>query len=138
MIDDREQRKRKRPILKCCRGGYEKKLTFAVISTIQDLSTVINNSSKEIFTDGKFTPSLSEIFDLLKSEQNSPSPIIYLPPPLYIDTFISQNTSHIILEVTVNLMFDLVDVIGKLYTFLKIFSVHQTLLKVNLKQAFQL
>ena len=58
---------------------------------------LINNANKEIFTDGTLTPNLSGIFDLLKSEQNSPSPIIYLPPPLYIDTFISQKASHIII-----------------------------------------
>ena len=51
----------------------EKEGTFVVK---EGINAVMNSATKEIDTVGKVTPDLSEIYnDLLKSEQNSSSPI---------------------------------------------------------------
>ena len=53
--------------------GYEKEGTFVFK---EGINAVMNSATKEIDTVGKVTPDLSEIYnDLLKSEQNSSSPI---------------------------------------------------------------
>ena len=45
------------------------------------------------------TPDLSEIYnDLLKSEENSSSPMLSLPPPICTDTSTSKNASNIAIE----------------------------------------
>ena len=78
---------------KVLQSGYEKERTFAVNSTIKDISTVMN---KKIYTASKVIPNLSDISnDLLKSEQNSSLPMLSLPPPLCTDTSISKNASNI-------------------------------------------
>lgn len=58
--------KRKRPILQ---SGYQKEGIFVVK---HDINTVINKANKQIYTIGKFTPELSEVYnDLFKGEQNT-------------------------------------------------------------------
>ena len=64
--------------------GCEKDGTFVVK---EGINAVMNSATKEIDTVGKVTPDLLEIYnDLLKSEQNSSSPIPNLPPPICTDT----------------------------------------------------
>ena len=59
----------------------------------------MNSATKEIDTVGKVTPDLSEIYnDLLKSEQNSSSPMLNLPPPICTDTSTSKNASNSTIE----------------------------------------
>ena len=59
----------------------------------------MNNATKEIYTVGKVTLDLSEIYnDLLKSEQNSSSPMLNLPLPICTDTSTSQIASNITIE----------------------------------------
>ena len=78
---------------KVLQSGYEKERTFAVNSTIKDISTVMN---KKIYTASKVIPNLSDISnDLLKSEQISSLPMLSLPPPLCTDPSISKNASNI-------------------------------------------
>ena len=68
--------------------GCEKDGTFVVK---EDINAVMNSATKEIDTLGKVTPDLLEIYnDLLKSEQNSSSPIPNLPPPICTDTSTSN------------------------------------------------
>ena len=59
----------------------------------------MNSATKEIYTVGKVTPDLSEIYnDLLKSEQNSSSSILNLPSPIYTDTSTFKNASNSTIE----------------------------------------
>ena len=68
--------------------GCEKDGTFVVK---EGINAVMNSATKEIDTVGKVTPDLLEIYnDLLKSEQNSSSPIPNLPPPICTDTSTSN------------------------------------------------
>ena len=68
--------------------GCEKDGTFVVK---EGINAVMNSATKEIDTVGKVTPDLLEIYnDLLKSEQNSSSPIPHLPPPICTDTSTSN------------------------------------------------
>ena len=77
---------------------YEKVGTFKVNFTIQDISVVMKNATKETYTDCKVTPNLSKIYnDLIKSENNSPSIMLNLLPLLCTDTCASKNGSNIII-----------------------------------------
>ena len=105
VTDSREQRKKKKTYAEVLPSGYDKERTFAVK---QDINAVMKSATKEIHTVGNVTPGLSEIYnDLLKSEQNSPSPMLNLPQPTCTDT----STSKSLLEVVVNLMFALMSMV---------------------------
>ena len=76
--------------------GCEKVGTFAVK---EGINAVMNSANKEIDTVGKVTPDLLEIYnDLLKSEQNSSSPMSNLPPLICTDTSTSKNASNSTIE----------------------------------------
>ena len=56
----------------------------------------MNNATKEIYSVGKVTANLSEIYnDLLKKEQNSSSPMLNLVPSICAYTSTSQNAFSI-------------------------------------------
>ena len=56
----------------------------------------MNSAIKGIYTVGKVTLDLSEIYnDLLKSEQNNSLPMLNLPPPICTDTSTLKNASNI-------------------------------------------
>ena len=62
---------------------------------IKGINAVMSSAIKEIDAVGKVTPDLSEVYnDLLKSEQNSSSPMPNLPPPICTDTSTSKNASN--------------------------------------------
>ena len=62
---------------------------------IKGINAVMSSATKKIDAVGKVTPDLSEVYnDLLKSEQNSSSPMPNLPPPICTDTSTSKNASN--------------------------------------------
>ena len=73
-------------------SGYEKEGTFLVKHGI---NAVMKSATKEIYTVGKVTPDLSEFHnDLLKSVENSSSPMLNLSPPICTDTSTFKNASN--------------------------------------------
>lgn len=85
----------------------------------------MNNATKEIYIDGKVTSKHSEIYnDLLKSEQNSYSPMLNLPPTLCTGTSTSQNSCNIIIGSGCDSDICLDDMMREFLAFLKTFSVH--------------
>ena len=90
---NKRKRKRHAEVLQI---GCEKVGTFAVK---EGINAVMNSANKEIDTVGKVTPDLLEIYnDLLKSEQNSSSPMSNLPPLICTDTSTSKNASNSTIE----------------------------------------
>ena len=88
VADNHEQRKKKKYYAEVLQTGYEKEGTFVVK---QDINAVMNSATKDIYTVGKVTPHLSKIYeDLLKSEQNSSSLMVNLPPPICTDISTSK------------------------------------------------
>ena len=93
--DNREQRKKKKTFAEVLQSGYEKEVTFVFK---QDINAVMNRARKEIYTVGKVTADISEIYnDLLKNEQNSFSAMPNFPPLICADTFTFKNESNIII-----------------------------------------
>ena len=96
VMDNCKQRKKKKIYAKVLQIGREKEGTFVVK---EGINAVMNSATKEIDTVGKVTLDLSEIYnDLLKSEQNSSSPMLNLPPPICTDTSTSKNASNSTIE----------------------------------------
>ena len=96
VTSNRKQRKKKKTYAEVQQIRCEKEGTFVVK---EGINAVANNATKEIDTVGKVTPDLSEIYNyLLKSEQNSSSPMPNLPPPICTDTSTPKNTSNSTIE----------------------------------------
>ena len=96
VTSNRKQRKKKKTYAEVLQIRCEKEGTFVVK---EGINAVANNATKEIDTVGKVTPDLSEIYNyLLKSEQNSSSPMPNLPPPICTDTSTSKNASNSTIE----------------------------------------
>ena len=96
MSDNREERKQKKDFVEVLQSGYEKEGTFVFK---QDINAVMNRACKEIYTVGKVTADILEIYnDLLKSEQNSFLAMPNLPPLICVDTLTFKNVSNIIIE----------------------------------------
>ena len=96
VTDNRKQRKKKKTYAEVLQIGCEKEGTFVVKEAT---NAVMNSATKEIDTVGKVTLDLSEIYnDLLKSEQNSSSLVLNLPPSICTDTSTSKNASNCTIE----------------------------------------
>ena len=96
VTDNRKQRKKKKTYAEVLQIGCEKEGTFVVK---EGVNAVMNSVTKEIDTVAKVTPDLSEIHnDLLKSEQNSSSSMLNLPPSICTDTSTCKNASNSTIE----------------------------------------
>ena len=96
VTDNCKQRKKKKTYAEVLQIGCEKEGTFVIK---EGVNAVMNSVTKEIDTLGKVTPGLSEIHkDLLKSEQNSSSPMLNIPPSICTDISTSKNASNSTIE----------------------------------------
>ena len=96
MSDNREERKKKRDFAEVLQSGYQKEGTFVFK---QDINAVMNRARREIYTVGKFTADISEVYnDLLKSEQNSFLAMPNLLPLICADILTFKNASNIIIR----------------------------------------
>ena len=96
VTDNRKQRKKKKTYAEVLQIGCEKEGGFVVK---EGINVVMKSSTKEIDTVSKVTLDLSEIYNgLLKSEENSSSPMLNLPAPICTDTSTSKNASNSTIE----------------------------------------
>ena len=111
VTDNRKQRKKKKTYAEVLQIGCEKEGTFVVK---EGINGVMNSVIKEIDTVGKVTPDLLEIYNyLLKSEQNSSSPMLNLRLPIFTKHPHLKMLVIALLKVIVNLMFALTIMIKK-------------------------